>query len=86
MVVKGFKNYSHLFPKTSKIYHLCTHLPPSLLHKLRELSHFLRQMKLALAKKQSDYTVYALGQDEGYTVKYNPLPEGVPEGEARGNS
>ena len=24
--------------------------------------------------------------DKGYTVKYNPLPEGVPKGEARGNS
>ena len=23
-----------------------------------------------------------LGRDEGYTVKYNPLPERVPEGEA----
>ena len=30
--------------------------------------------------------VSVLGRDEGYTVKYNPLPEGVPEGEARGNS
>ena len=29
--------------------------------------------------------VSVLGQDEGYTVKYNPLPEGVPEGKARGN-
>ena len=26
------------------------------------------------------------GRDEGYTVKYSPSPEGVPEGEARGNS
>ena len=32
------------------------------------------------------YTVSVLGQDEGYTVKYTPPPEGVPEGEARGNS
>ena len=32
------------------------------------------------------HTVSVLGKDEGYTVKYNPLPEGVPEGEARGNS
>ena len=32
------------------------------------------------------YLVSVLGQDEGYTVKYNPLPEGVPEGEAQGNS
>ena len=28
----------------------------ALLHKLRELSHLLRLMKLALAPKQSDYT------------------------------
>ena len=27
------------------------------------------------------YTVSVLGRDEGYTVKYNPLPEGVPDGE-----
>ena len=26
--------------------------------------------------------VSVLGRDEGYTVKYNLLPEGVPEGEA----
>ena len=32
------------------------------------------------------YFVSVLGQDEGYTVKYNPLPEGVPEGEAQENS
>ena len=32
------------------------------------------------------YTVSVLGRDEGYTVKYNPLPEGVPEGKAGGNS
>ena len=31
-------------------------------------------------------TVSVLGREEGYTVKYNPLPEEVPEGEARGNS
>ena len=30
--------------------------------------------------------VSVLGRDEGYTVKYNPSPEGVPEGEARRNS
>ena len=32
------------------------------------------------------YIVSVLGRDKGYTVKYNPLLEGVPEGEARGNS
>ena len=31
-------------------------------------------------------TVSVLGRYEGYTVKYNPLPEGVPEGEVRGYS
>ena len=25
--------------------------------------------------------VSVLGRDEGYTVKYSPLPEGVPDGE-----
>ena len=32
------------------------------------------------------YTVSVLGRDKGYTVKYSPPPEGVPEGKARGNS
>ena len=32
------------------------------------------------------YTVYVLGRDEGCTVKYYLLPEGVPEGEAHGIS
>ena len=27
-------------------------------------------------------TVSVLGREEGYTVKYTPPPEGVPEGEA----
>ena len=31
-------------------------------------------------------TVSILGQDKGYTVKYTPLPDGVPEGGAQGNS
>ena len=30
--------------------------------------------------------VSVLGQEKEYTVKYNPLSEGVPEGKARGNS
>ena len=34
----------------------------------------------------SVYIEYVFGRDEKYTVKYNPLPEGVPEGKARGNS
>ena len=31
-------------------------------------------------------TVSVFGRDKGYTVKYKYLPEGVPEGEAQGNS
>ena len=31
-------------------------------------------------------TVSVLERDKGYTVKYEPLPEGVPEGKAQGNS
>ena len=30
--------------------------------------------------------VSVLGQDNGYTVKYTPSPEGVPSGFALGNS
>ena len=37
-------------------------------------------------RKRGGHIVSALGRDEGYTVKYKPSPEGVPEGEARGNS
>ena len=32
------------------------------------------------------HIVSVLGRAEGLMVKYNPLPEVVPEGEARGNS
>ena len=32
------------------------------------------------------YIVSVLGQEKGYTVKYTPPHEGVPEGKARGNS
>ena len=32
------------------------------------------------------YTVSVLGREERYTVKYNPPPEGVPEGKAQENS
>ena len=30
------------------------------------------------------FTVSVLGREGGYTVKYNPLPEGVPEGTPKG--
>ena len=56
----------------------------TLLHEPRELSHLPTTMELGLAPTAVGLSV--LGRDEGYTVKYNPLPEGVPEGEARGNS
>ena len=32
-----------------------------------------------------NHIVSVLGREEGYTVKYTPPTEGVPEGEARGN-
>ena len=32
------------------------------------------------------FIIFVVGQDEGYTVKYSPLLEGVPKGKARGNS
>ena len=34
-------------------------------------------------KSTTTYILSVLGQDKGYTVKYNPLPEGVPEEEAQ---
>ena len=43
-------------------------------------------IQIYYAQQSTQYTVSVLGRDEGYTVKYNPLPEGVPEGKARGNS
>ena len=36
--------------------------------------------------RKRKHIVSVLGRDEGYTIKYNPLPEGVPEGKARRNS
>ena len=32
------------------------------------------------------FIVSVLGRDKGYTVKYSPPPEGVPEGKARGKN
>ena len=37
-------------------------------------------------KGSPNNTVSVLGQEEGYTVKYTPLPKGVAEGKALGNS
>ena len=34
----------------------------------------------------TDYIISILGQKKVYTVKYSPFPEGVPTGEARGNT
>ena len=35
---------------------------------------------------QGGETVSVLGRDQGYTVKYSPLSEGVPEGKSRRKS
>ena len=50
--------------------------------------HFIAQSELQvqISVLVNGSTVTVLGRDEGYMVKYNPLPEGVPEGEAPGNS
>ena len=32
------------------------------------------------------YTVSVLGREEGHTVKYNPLSEGVPRAKPKGTS
>ena len=51
---------------------------------------FKGKFEFAFGGSRVDYmavcTASVLGQEEGYTVKYTPSPEGVPEGEARGNS
>ena len=39
-----------------------------------------------LATLPKVHIVSVLGRDEGYTVKYNPLSEGVSDVEAQGNS
>ena len=36
--------------------------------------------------KSCTHIVSVLGREEGYTVKYNPLPEGDLMGESQGNS
>ena len=43
------------------------------------------QLKSRLYLKTQD-SVSVLGREEGYTVKYTTSTEGVPEGEAQGNS
>ena len=45
----------------------------------------LRQGQIVNSKECELYIVSVLGWDKGYTVKYNPLLEGVPGGEAQGN-
>ena len=41
---------------------------------------------VSLAHHSLSNILSVLGREEGYTVNYTPPPEGVPEGEARGNS
>ena len=41
-----------------------------------------RNLPQGKSPKEQVYTVSVLGREEGCTVKYNHLPEGVPEGEA----
>ena len=52
--------------------------------------NFLASIEWKLSRKQQQKTdtqtscILILGRDEGYTVNYNPLPEGVPKGKAEG--
>ena len=46
----------------------------------------MRKLGIVIKGEEMCCTVSVLGRHEGYTFKYNPLPEGVPEGEAQGNS
>ena len=45
---------------------------------LGNLFHYIRTTFHCIALY--GLTVYILGRDEGYMVKYTPLPEGVPDG------
>ena len=46
-------------------------------------SHNFSSPALAVCDRQGlEDTVSVLGQEEGYTVKYTPPSEGVPEGKA----
>ena len=51
-------------------------------------SHWPHRHKcvMLLSIGQGIYIVSVLGLDSGYTVKYNPLPSGVPSGFALRNS
>ena len=49
------------------------------------LAYILKYLVLYVAIVD-EYLVSILGQDKGNTVKYNPLPEGVPTGKAQRNS
>ena len=52
-------------------------------HSITEMAS---KVHILINRESLAYPVSVLGREEGFTVKYNPLPEGVPEGKARGNS
>ena len=41
---------------------------------------------MAMLANKFFYSVSVLGREEGYMVKYTPLPEGVPDGRAQANA
>ena len=43
-------------------------------------------MRMSVLVVMSGYNATVSGRDKGYTVKYAPLPEGIPKGKARWNS
>ena len=50
----------------------------------KKMSHVTNILYSALKDTRINI-VSVLEQEEGYTVKLNPLPEGVPQGDAQGN-
>ena len=59
--------------------------PPSSSHHLYIKPWGPSESALCIQFKRLLYFIH-IRTRQGYTVKYNPLPEGVPEGEARGIS
>ena len=78
LILKGSTEITLTVSLHSHVLH-CTSLYCSKLQECNKLYYNIVRAVLLC-------TVSVLGRDEGYTVKYNPLPKGVPEGEAQGNS
>ena len=61
---------------------VCTYKVPKMEANLEEII----KIQFTPIEMVTTYTVSVLGREEGYTVKFTPLPEGIPEDKAQGNS